>query len=57
MEDAQDRLTDQAEHCFTPEDALIKQGDNLFDSVALAERLMQIKVHGDYIKPKRMQLL
>lgn len=57
MTDASDRLTDQAEHCFTPEDALLKQGDNLFDSEVLAERITQIQVHRDYIKPKKISLL
>jgi len=62
-EEIRSKLTDKAyldeaaEHCFTPREALSKHGDNVFDPVAIAERLVQIKVHNQYIKPKRMQLL
>lgn len=52
-----DYLNECAEHCFTPREALSKHGDNLFDPVAIAERMVQIKVQGNYTKPKRMQLL
>lgn len=52
-----DYLNECAEHCFTPREALSKHGDNVFDPVAIAERLVQIKVQGNYTKPKRMQLL
>ena len=58
-----EKLTDKdfqseaAEHCFTPREALSKHGDNIFDPVALSERMVQIKVQNDYIKPVRMQLL
>lgn len=52
-----DYLNECAEHCFTPREALSKHGDNVFDAVAIAERLVQIKVQNNYTKPKRMQLL
>lgn len=52
-----DYLNECAEHCFTPREALSKHGDNVFDPVAIAERMVQIKVQGLYTKPKRMQLL
>lgn len=52
-----DYLDECAEHCFTPREALSKHGDNIFDANLLAERLVQIKTQGNYIKPKRMQLL
>lgn len=52
-----DFLNECAEHCFTPREALSKHGDNVFDAVAIAERMVQIKVQGLYTKPKRMQLL
>ena len=51
-----DFLNECAEHCFTPREALSKHGDNIFDSVVISERMIQIKVHGDYIKPKPMAL-
>ena len=52
-----DYLNECAEHCFTPREALSKHGDNVFDATAIAERIVQIKVQGNYTKPKRMQLL
>lgn len=52
-----DYLNECAEHCFTPREALSKHGDNVFDPVAIAERMVQIKVQGNYTKPRRMQLL
>lgn len=57
IDDVNDRLIDKAEHCLTPEDALIQAGDNMFDAVALSERLTQIKMRKDYIRPKSMHLL
>lgn len=51
-----DFLNECAEHCFTPREALSKHGDNIFDSVVISERMIQIKVHGDYTKPKPMVL-
>lgn len=47
-----------AEHCFTPDEALLRQGDNIFDSIALSERLTQIRVFKDnYIVPTPTSLL
>lgn len=46
-----------AEHCFTPREALIKHGDNVFDAVALSQRLMQVKVQGMGAKPQHIHLL
>lgn len=51
-----DFLNECAEHCFTPREALSKHGDNIFDTVAISERLVQIKVQGNYTKPKHMAL-
>jgi len=53
----QDYLNECAEHCFTPREALSKHGDNVFNAELIAERLVQIEVQGDFIKPKKMQLL
>lgn len=33
-----------SEHCFTPDEALLQQGDNLFDPVILSDRMTQIKL-------------
>lgn len=52
-----DYLNECAEHCFTPREALSKHGDNVFDAATIAERMVQIKVQGMGIKPKRMHLL
>lgn len=52
-----DYLNQAAEYCLTPREALSKHGDNIFDPVALSERMVQIKVQNNYIKPVRMQLL
>lgn len=52
-----DYLTECAEHCFTPREALSKHGDNLFNASAIADRMIQIKVHKLYNKPKPTCLL
>lgn len=47
-----------AEHCFTPDEALLRQGDNIFDSIVISERLTQIRVFKEnYIKPEPTALL
>lgn len=47
-----------AEHCFTPDEALLRQGDNLFDSIVISERLTQIRVFKEnYVKPEPTALL
>lgn len=57
------KLTDKAlidecaEHCFTPREALIKHGDNMFDSVALSQRMMQLQIQHLGNKLTHMQLL
>lgn len=52
-----DFLNECAEHCFTPREALSKHGDNVFDTAIITERIIQMKVHNQYTKPKRMLLL
>ena len=52
-----DYLTECAEHCFTPREGLSNHGDNVFDAAAITERMVQLKIHGAGIKPKKMQLL
>lgn len=46
-----------AERCFTPDEATMLQGDNMFNSVLLADRLTQIRVHKLYTKPINVELL
>ena len=61
--DKRKKLTDKAlidecaEHCFTPREALIKHGDNMFDSVALSQRMMQLQIQHLGNKLTHMQLL
>lgn len=45
-----------AEHCFCPEEALLMQGDNIFDAAVISDRLVQIRVHKQYTKPVPMSL-
>ncbi len=45
-----------SEYCFYPEEALSRQGDNLFDQEALAEQYTNIEIHGTVAKPIRGRL-
>ena len=38
----QDAITYAAENCFTPDEALLKQGDNIFDSELISQQLTHI---------------
>ncbi|MGL4372521.1 MAG: hypothetical protein ACRCS6_01975, partial [Turicibacter sp.] len=42
-----------SEYCFTPEDALIRQGDNQFNQALLAEQLSNILIHKTVEPPKK----
>lgn len=53
----QDYLDECAEHCFTPEEALSKTGENIFDAELIAARMSQIMVGSGYTAPKKMMLL
>ncbi len=46
-----------SEYCFTPNEALLRQGENIFDAIALADRLTQLRVHKVGVKPRRVSLL
>lgn len=46
-----------SEFCFTPNEALLRQGDNIFDSVALSDRITQLRVHKVGAKPRNVALL
>lgn len=50
-------LTECAEHCFTPEEALSKTGENMFDAELIAARMAQIMIKKDWTEPKKMMLL
>ena len=54
--EGKDLVTYCAEHCFCPEEALLMQGDNIFDAAVISDRLVQIRVHKDYTKPIPMTL-
>lgn len=45
IEDPQDQIKDRAEFCFTPEDALALEGDNMFDRVILSQQKALIELH------------
>jgi hypothetical protein len=49
-------MTYCAEHCFTPDEALLRQGDNIFNSELVSQRLTDIRVHKQGIKPKHYVL-
>ena len=46
-----------AEFCFTPAEALLRQGENIFDSIVLADRITQIRIHKLGVKPRKINLL
>lgn len=54
--EGKDLVTYCAEHCFCPEEALLMQGDNIFDAAVISDRLVQIRVHKQYNKPVPMSL-
>ena len=53
----QDAITYAAENCFTPDEALLKQGDNIFDSELISEQLSYLATAKDAPKPKPMGLM
>ena len=55
--EGQDLLTYCAEYCFTPNDALLKQGDNLFNAELLSDQITQIRVFKNYTKPEPTALV
>lgn len=46
-----------AEYCWTPNEALLKQGDGIFDPILIADRLTQLRIQKIGIKPQRVDLL
>lgn len=53
----QDYLDECAEHCFTPEEALSKTGENMFDAELIAARMAQIMTKQNWTEPKKVMLL
>ena len=45
-----------AEFCFTPNEALLKQGDGIFDPVLIADRLTQLRIQKIGVKPQQVKL-
>lgn len=46
-----------AEYCQSPNEALLKQGDGLFNPILIADRLTQIRIQKLGVKPQRVDLL
>lgn len=46
-----------AEYCFTPGEALLRQGDGIFDPIIIADRLTQLRIQKVGVKPRRVDLL
>lgn len=46
-----------SEYCFTPKEALLRQGENIFDSVLIADRITQVRVHKMGTSPQHIALL
>ena len=55
--EGRDLVTYCAEHCFYPEEALLRQGDNIFDTAIISDRLVDIRVHKKYSKPEPTTLI
>ena len=56
VEDPKGLLIYKAEYCFTIEEALIQQGDNLFPREELAEQLAAIDIYKSVPIPKKGHL-
>lgn len=56
IEDPHALIIKKAEYCFTPEDAFVLEGDNMFDREKLAEQLSNIEIHKIVEKPKNYKL-
>lgn len=54
--DPQNLLEYKSEYCFYAEEALIREGENRFDSVKLAEQIANIELHKLIEKPKKANL-
>lgn len=52
INDPKEYLVKSAEWCFTPEDAFAFEGDNQFNTIALAEQQAAIKLHKEGPRPQ-----
>ena len=55
--DAQNLLEYKSEYCFYPEEALIREGDNRFDTALLADQIANIELHKVIDPPKRARII
>jgi hypothetical protein len=55
-DDPRNLLEYKSEYCFFPEEALIREGENQFDQVKLAEQLANIELHKLVEKPRNANL-
>lgn len=46
-----------AEYCFTPSEALLRQGDGIFDPIIISDRLTQLRIQKIGIKPQQVDLV
>ena len=46
-----------AEYCFTPAEALLRQGDGIFDPIIIADRLTQLRIQKIGVKPQCVDLV
>lgn len=51
--DPKSYIEECSEYCFTPEDALIRQGENQFNQAALADQLANLLIHKSVETPKK----
>ena len=42
-----------SEYCFTPDEALVRQGENQFNQILLAEQMAQLTIHKTVTEPTR----
>lgn len=54
--DAKNLLEYKSEYCFYAEEALIREGENRFDAVKLADQIANIELHKLIEKPKKAKL-
>lgn len=54
--DSSDRIKEQAEYCFSPEDAFVLEGANNFDQEKLLDQLHNIELHNIISRPQHLKL-
>lgn len=56
IDDPHTLLIKKAEYCFTPEDAFVLEGENMFDKEKLSDQLANIEIHKIVERPKNYKL-